>query len=393
MTSCQTKKEYLRIDLNSRVTDTMPFCPYVWSADFLDKDSANNINIPGITNMRSGRLFFLQGSLENMKSQMKNSILVIQGVMNNKLMMGVDTNNNGSITEHELFDLNYENADFIKINNIEQQINNKVEVCTFFIKPVKNQTIVINSHKNTENDRIDFEIMPTYKYGEQVFGGKKYKIVLYANNNFSKADDRRSRIVIKEADEPFVKCTKGEPMFKVGDPISFDESLFKFDSIGDNGSYIVLSPIKLNRKKTGITKDYFAYTIKGTDIITGHPYSSDTVRKYILIDFWGTWCRPCLELTGNLKAIANKYDKNKLEILGIAFDSEVGDVKKYLEKESISWSNLFDSQKESVIVNRFKVDAFPTFLLIDKDGKIVIRGTTKEALLKIEDFLNKALVK
>ena len=132
---------------------------------------------------------------------------------------------------------------------------------------------------------------------------------------------------------------------------------------------------------------YSALNIEGNDLLTGSLYNLADSKKYTLLDFWGTWCSPCIATIPKLKSLNEDRKQYDLQIVSIAYDDDVEKVKQKLRREAISWTNLFDDNTKSIIVEKYRVRAFPTFILIDPDGKIVKRGSSEATLDKIITYL------
>ena len=100
-------------------------------------------------------------------------------------------------------------------------------------------------------------------------------------------------------------------------------------------------------------------------------------KEYKLLDFWGTWCKPCKELTPALKDLYNE-NSDKLEIISIAADSNIEDVQNYVSSNNLNWQHAYIYLKDySVPIRReLKVFSFPTLVLLDKNNKILIRGNS-----------------
>ena len=93
-------------------------------------------------------------------------------------------------------------------------------------------------------------------------------------------------------------------------------------------------------------------------------------KKYVLIDFWASWCGPCRKEIPNVKAQYAKYKDRGFDVVSISIDKDEAAWKKAVKEEQLEWPN-FRSQE---VADLYKVNAVPTMYLIDAEGKIVADG-------------------
>ena len=104
---------------------------------------------------------------------------------------------------------------------------------------------------------------------------------------------------------------------------------------------------------------------------------SDFRGKYVLLDFWGTWCGACIAGMPEMKKFAEKH-ADKLLLLGIAKESNRENWKKYLAKSEWNWKQIIVGEGEEDYIARFNVQGFPTKILIGPGGNILKRSVGED---------------
>jgi thiol-disulfide isomerase/thioredoxin len=110
--------------------------------------------------------------------------------------------------------------------------------------------------------------------------------------------------------------------------------------------------------------------------------------KVVVIDFWATWCKPCLESMPELKSMYDKYHEKGLEVIGVNLDNKEmeAQVKQVIEKQGILWPQRFEGKgMNDPLAKLYIISSLPTVWLLDKDGKIAdinARGERLEPLIK-----------
>jgi len=100
--------------------------------------------------------------------------------------------------------------------------------------------------------------------------------------------------------------------------------------------------------------------------------------KYVLLDFWAGWCKPCRENNPYLRNLYKEYNHKGLEIIGISLDDDKKSWKEAIAKDSISsWNHIFMGRKGS-IVTQYNINEIPDYILIDRKGYIIGRKSPEK---------------
>lgn len=101
------------------------------------------------------------------------------------------------------------------------------------------------------------------------------------------------------------------------------------------------------------------------------PFSS-LKGKYILLDFWASWCSPCRQSFPRMREVYNAYKDKNFEILSISIDESKAGWLKAVADEHNPWPQMLDNKKE-IANGAFAITGVPTTYLIDPEGKIVLK--------------------
>jgi thiol-disulfide isomerase/thioredoxin len=119
---------------------------------------------------------------------------------------------------------------------------------------------------------------------------------------------------------------------------------------------------------------------------------SDFKGKYLLLDFWGTWCGPCVADLPKIKAARDRFRERGFEVLGMdreySATSEV--IRQFLRDKGVTWPNAAPDSVKDLIDNRYRISGFPTLILLDPDGVVVqVDGNILNVLPRLEQLLEK----
>ena len=99
---------------------------------------------------------------------------------------------------------------------------------------------------------------------------------------------------------------------------------------------------------------------------------SDYRGRILLLDFWATWCRPCVAALPQLRELVAKLPADRFAMVAISVDKKLGTVTRFIEDEPMPWTN-WHAGEGSDFGRLLRIRGFPTYLLVDEHGKILAR--------------------
>lgn len=325
--------------------------------------------------------------------KIKQDIIFCVGERNDSIIVIIDANNNYTFTDDRKFLFKKELNEDEK-NSIQEKL---LQVNTCFKYLNGNDTI---------NVKLALKINPyprvsiTQRVGEKVIdifenevkialtvndfrtaqfklNGKKYKVALNSSQRpIFNEPGCNSLLIIEDWENDFVPTWEGYVPTKLKEDILFDNLVYVFDSVSKFGDTLKL--IFKDKLKTPVgvnVGEYLPNFKKGT--IDGKLFQLSNFRgNYILIDFWGTWCKPCLESIPELKSLNEEFSDKGLIMISVAYDKNIELVINGIKEHGLSWYNIFQDQQDNsayALTKLFKVTAFPTLLFISPEGQIIER--------------------
>lgn len=335
---------------------------------------------------------------------LKAGVYAYSGYEVDKQILIIDTNNNLDFSDEIKFEFDKNLKNIIKKNvlardsfpimevNYQTYENERVLKKKILIRPLPYSNYFSYNNPTDKNKLIsDLQLVAEinkYYYGEFRIAKNDYKVAI--NKSLF-----GYKFLIQDLNENFLnRRDKNYKVYNLADTLILSNSYYRIDSINVEHLKFYFKKLYINSKKYGHTigeeiKDY-----KFTDIhkkITSL-YNLTQDKKYLLIDFWGTWCEPCKELTPDIVKM-NLNNSDNLNILSVAFDKNKEQVENYIKANNMNWHHFFiegnakNFSESPELIKDLRIEAYPTFILVSDENKIIYRGVGKMALDKIQLIL------
>jgi len=205
--------------------------------------------------------------------------------------------------------------------------------------------------------------------------------------------DSLSETVDKEKSVFMVKYIKENPktvlspwlvmsnayQFTLEDLESFDKVL---DTSLSKSIYVITMKERIDiLKKVAVGQPAPDFTLNNTE---DKPVSLSSLKgKYLLVDFWASWCPSCRAENPDVVANYQIFHKKGFEVLGVSFDRKKEDWLKAIKDDKLTWNHVSDLKGwGNAAGKRYGISSIPANVLLDKDGKIIAKNLYGDALKK-----------
>ncbi|AWX46117.1 hypothetical protein HME9304_03149 [Flagellimonas maritima] len=381
---------FRRVNMPFKHVDTIP--------DFIN-------GIPKLDSLALFRLKLHKKSKQNNNPSnidLKNFLYAVNGYKGNNQVIITDNNNNYSFSDDSLI---------IASQKSKYLVRNDLGVQDSF--PILKVYAENFEGDSTINDFYYIQTIPYYGYLHPVKDSIRelYKLVGVINEHWEgffkhqKIDYKiglssnflgNPSILISKRQQAFPNPTKNGTFFpyKVEDTIKIANDFFYIKKLDFDGKEIVLNRLNMsNQNRMGYRMGEKIEDLQFFDIVSNKTISTKYLldkHEFVLLDFWGTWCAPCIALTPDLIRLNDTY-KNKLRIVSIAYDKSLDNVLDYIRDSNLNWNHAYiqgdaKGRTHPKLIRDLKISSYPTFILINSNGDIEYRGGS-QTLQSIDSIL------
>lgn len=190
---------------------------------------------------------------------------------------------------------------------------------------------------------------------------------LYFNKSTYNSPDEKISIMVKQngkvQEDKIVDQLVYKNRYRLTDTLVIGKELFRIDSIGGDWENVYLRRLSSGTLQAKMPDAYMRQLA---------PYFKDA-EEYLMLDFWGTWCKPCIAAMPELRELHSKV-KSRVPFVSICFDNPENytRAKEIFAENKLEWPQIFSSMKDRqhTIVGELSVTVFPTYMLVKKNGDI-----------------------
>lgn len=338
--------------------------------------------------------FFIHGKLQNKTSgwifltELSDQQFVIRDTA--KVNADGSFEFKGNITEPNIFRISLATQNgmllVIDTSHIEVRANAKDLQKTYGIKGSKESNLIKSLMDLLERNQKQVSGLEKRFIAAQQAGKSDSMIVLQEKYLALTAENTQEiKHFIRSHPDSFVAAYAAFSMLKPeADPEFLDSMVITFNkNIPDSRFVKLLNEQAASTNSIAVGKYAPEITLPQPD---GSLLSLSSLKgKYVLIDFWASWCRPCRQENPNVVKLYNRYKNKGFEILGISLDESKDQWVDAIEKDQLTWRHVSDLKGlNSPAVQLYNIQAIPQTMLLDKEGKIMainLRGASLEKKL------------
>jgi thiol-disulfide isomerase/thioredoxin len=184
--------------------------------------------------------------------------------------------------------------------------------------------------------------------------------------------------------------------YRIGQTLFWADHLVCLSRVTPLGDTLYLEDKGIVKQVIGFQEGFYTPPIIGATLDNNRYKVVQQPGEYLVLDFWGSWCGPCIAMIPRLKAFVTQYADKPVRLVSIARErtDDLTNLRRLITNHQLTWQQLWEFPlSTSSLVKDLAIEVFPTTLLIAPDGKILYRGTSEANFNELETRLSSELAK
>ncbi len=343
----------------------------------------------------------LTDTVKYSRNDLVNTVYVLSGVDGDgHRVIVVDENHNNNFSDDRKVVLNkkylksphaYDNEVPFTVVSYQHVLNKKVIPDSIAVKAIPDKSLSVAPGSDEADLGVALQFS-NYKYAA-VLGGEYF---LYVKKSYSGIPGfEQTTTLVALSEHPDLKQNLTWRHLNEDLPLKDAGEYLRFTRIEDTGRYITYDLVK-SHHSPGLNAGQFFPEHSFFDYKNNRDINLDfSKHKYTLIDFWGSWCGPCIEAMPELKKIYQAYAaQHDINFIGIAYDEKekASKIKDILTEHGIAWTTYIDDKnlEEKSFEKTYHVYTYPTVLILNENKEVIYRSAdTGNGLKELTGFLKK----
>jgi thiol-disulfide isomerase/thioredoxin len=224
----------------------------------------------------------------------------------------------------------------------------------------------------------------SYRAGEIQLGEATYQLVMFDENTDARYDDldNGTLVIDSDSDGRLLMTSDSHEVFSLAEPFNLNGIVYEVAAVAEDGSWIQIVESDAEvEPRFPLLEGYRAPAFEGIDSFGDILSSESLLGDIIILDFWASWCSPCVVELPTLESIVATYAVQGVRVIGINLDRSESTFQLALEMYEISYDQIYDSDR-GPIGDLYRIEGIPMTYVIDRNGIIAARGLRGEALIE-----------
>lgn len=223
-----------------------------------------------------------------------------------------------------------------------------------------------------------------YRMGETVLQDKDYRVYVTASTR----PDLSVRPTIKVTETDKDTLTRRDTEYELGDDFHIDGHMYSFKAVSPGGKELTLEYKGYAERPEGREVGLYLPELEVTDLDGNKHNLSEMKGKYLIMDFWGTWCNPCIKALPDFRALYHDFKDGNCVFVSVAANDKLEKVKKFVAENDMQWLQTLQEGEDIDLIKQLRVRIFPTVMIVDPEGRILYRDSS---VAKAREVLEQAV--